>query len=225
MIELVVFDMAGTTVQDGQAVHIALQKALAEFDINISIEEANAVMGIPKPIAIEKIIQQKMVLSPEYTTDLIGAIHEVFVREMLMSYQSSKELCEKSHATEIFRSLRNLGIKVFLDTGFSREIANTLIDKLEWKDEIDGSITSDEVERGRPFPDMIFKAMELAGVKEPQKVAKVGDTDVDIQQGLAADCQFVIGITTGAFSKDELAKENPTHLIENLNELMGIISK
>lgn len=216
--------MAGTTVQDGQSVHLALQKALTCYEIDITLEEANVVMGIPKPIAIERIITQKTAAPREYIAELVDAVHRTFIQEMLTVYQENKELCEKPLATEVFRTLRQQGVKVFLDTGFSREIADTLIEKLHWQNEIDGSITSDEVAKGRPFPDMIFRAMELAGVANAQKTAKVGDTDVDIQQGLAAGCRFVVGITTGAFSAEELKKEHPTHLIAELKEVLRIIA-
>src|SRR5262249_32592427 len=51
--ELVVFDMAGTTVYDGDAVHQCLADALFNVArLRVSRDQVNSVMGIPKPLAI-----------------------------------------------------------------------------------------------------------------------------------------------------------------------------
>jgi phosphoglycolate phosphatase-like HAD superfamily hydrolase len=79
------------------------------------------------------------------------------------------------------------------------------------------------VERGRPFPDLIFRATELTHIKDAKNVAKVGDTASDMQEGNAAGCGLVVGVTTGAFSRKDLEMEKHTHLIENVQELLEIL--
>jgi len=61
--------------------------------------------------------------------------------------------------------------------------------------------------------------MQLTGVTDAAKVAKVGDTGSDMQEGKSAGCGWVIGITSGAFRREELQSENPTHLIDSIPEL------
>src|SRR5437763_1224726 len=51
-IDLVVFDVAGTTVYDGDAVHACLGGALLDAGVTATRDQINAVMGTPKPIAI-----------------------------------------------------------------------------------------------------------------------------------------------------------------------------
>ncbi len=53
-IELVVFDLAGTTVDDGDAVNRCLRATLAAAGFEASSEEVNNVMGLPKPEAIRQ---------------------------------------------------------------------------------------------------------------------------------------------------------------------------
>ena len=65
--------------------------------------------------------------------------------------------------------------------------------------------------------------MDIAGIDIPDEVAKVGDTASDLLEGTAAGCKYVIGITSGAFSKEELEKEPHTHLIVHLNEILTIL--
>ncbi len=48
-IELVVFDMAGTTVNDDDSVNRCLRSSLAAAGLSVTAAQVNAVMGLPKP--------------------------------------------------------------------------------------------------------------------------------------------------------------------------------
>lgn len=224
-IELVVFDLAGTTVKDNKDVHRILQKALAHHGVEISIEDANAVMGIPKPVAIRELLGKRAHGNQPITDDWINQIHMLFVDLMIEFYKKDPSVGEKAGVYNTFKKLKQNKLKVVVDTGFDRRITDPLLERLGWKKEnlIDASVTSDEVEHGRPFPDLIYKAMELTNITDPKNVAKVGDTASDMQEGNAAGCGLVIGVTTGAFSKKELQREKHTHLIENVQEILEIL--
>ncbi len=224
-IELVVFDLAGTTVKDNKDVHRVLQRALAGFDVSISIEDANAVMGIPKPVAIRALLEQRYHGSLPITENWISEIHEAFVDSMISFYKNDPGVGEKIGVSETFRKLKENKLKVVVDTGFDRQIVDALLARLGWVENnlIDASVASDEVAKGRPHPDLIFKAMQLTGVSDARCVTKVGDTVSDLQEGTAAGCGLVIGITTGAFSEEELRKENHTHLIKDIPALLEIL--
>lgn len=221
-IKLVVFDMAGTTVAGHHEVHYALQQALAHEGHEISYEEANAVMGYPKPVAIWQLLE-KHGASARATDDYVDQIHQDFVRRMVDHYANSAGVSGKEGVQRTWSALRQRGIRIALDTGFSRPIADAIINRLGWREIIDASVTSDEVERGRPHPDMIFRAMERTGVSDVRAVMKVGDTASDLQQGTEAGCTYVVGVTSGAYSAEELAREPHTHLIEQLPELLAIL--
>jgi phosphonatase-like hydrolase len=224
-ISLVVFDMAGTTVEDNDNVAEVLQQSMAAFGYDVTIDEINVVMGYPKPVAIRELLQQYAGEAIAADENYVNEIHSRFADEMVRYYQQDEHIREKTGATEVFRKLRAQGIKVALDTGFSRNIANTIFDRLGWEkgEHFDYSITSDEVANGRPYPDMIFKAMELANVASAQEIAKVGDTLSDLQEGNAAGCRYVIGITTGSYSHQELEQEKHTHLAGSLQEVADIL--
>jgi phosphonatase-like hydrolase len=225
-IELVVFDLAGTTVKDNKDVHRVLQHALARHGVEISIHDANQVMGIPKPVAIRQLLEKRYQGDVPVTDKRIEEIHHDFVKEMIRFYNEDSSVGEKDGVSETFKALKTLGIKVAVDTGFDRPITAPLLDRLGWTKQnlIDCSVTSDEVERGRPFPDLIVRAMELTGVKDASRVAKVGDTISDLEEGNSAGCGLVVGVTTGAFSHDELSKSKHSHLIERIPQLLDILS-
>ena len=65
--------------------------------------------------------------------------------------------------------------------------------------------------------------MEITGVSDVKKVVKVGDTAVDLQEGTNAGCGYVIGVTTGAYTKAELQTYPHTHLISDLAQLCKLL--
>ncbi len=225
-IELVVFDMAGTTVEDNDNVHEALINAFKRYDFSILREDANKVMGYPKPVAINQLLKDEFGIKGAKLKPLVDKIHTAFVEEMINFYKTNAGVKAKANAEATFSKLKEKGIKVGIDTGFSRDIADTIIERLGWKKNklIDFSVTSDEVKNGRPFPDLIFEAMKISGVKSADKIAKIGDTLSDLQEGNAAGCKYVIGITTGAYTRNELAKEKHTHLVDDLLEVVAIVA-
>lgn len=217
--QLAVFDLAGTTVLDEKYVHRVLQKTMAGHGVTITIEEANAVMGIPKPIAMRQLLQDKG-LEPKPAW--INQMHLEFVENMRHFYLTEPNVREIAGASAVFRALHAAGTKVFVDTGFDRAITDPLLERMSWSGLVDGSVTSDEVAQGRPFADLILRAMELAGVSEAARVMKVGDTPSDLQEGKAAGCGWIIGIT-GNFTREALGREPYTHIIDRLDEIPKLL--
>jgi phosphonatase-like hydrolase len=224
-IKLVVFDMAGTTVEDKDNVHEALINGFKKCNYAIDREDANTVMGIPKPVAIRTLLEKKFKVIDK-REELVEKIHQTFVDEMISFYKTDPSVKPTKNAEATFAALRVKGILVGIDTGFSRDIADAIFERLKWKENklIDLSVTSDEVANGRPFPDMIYKAMEITGIKTADEVAKVGDTVFDLKEGSSAGCKYVIGITTGAYTRAELLPEKHTHLIDDLLEVVNIVT-
>lgn len=218
--------MAGTTVEDSNNVHNALVQGFKEHDYTITIADANRVMGIPKPVAIRTLLEENFGLK-ENTDELVNRIHEAFKNAMLHFYETDPSVKAKTNAEATFEALRNKGILVGIDTGFSRDIADTIFERLQWKAKgvFDYSVTSDEVAQGRPHPDMILKAMKDLNISSAEEVAKVGDTASDLHEGTSAGCKYVIGITTGAFKEEELAAEPHTHLVSDLLQVVDIVTQ
>ncbi len=102
-----------------------------------------------------------------------------------------------------------------------------IVARFQWIDRglVDDFIASDEVQQGRPFADMIKTLKIRNGFSDDAVVMKVGDTVVDILEGKNAGCKYVIAVTTGAASKDELEAHNPTHIINRLSEIPAILGQ
>jgi 2-aminoethylphosphonate-pyruvate transaminase len=221
-VDLVVFDMAGTTVHDSDAVHRCLASAVAIAGALPSRAAINGVMGVPKPIAIASLLLGHRGVPPEPAE--VERIYAEFELKMIEHYRTSPDVRETDGTTDVFRWLRKGGCVVALDTGFARAITDVIVERLGWsRNLVDLTVSSDEVSRGRPHPDMVYQAMQRAGVKDPARVAKVGDTPADLIEGTAAGCRFVIGVTTGSHTREELAAHPHTHLIATLGEIPAIL--
>jgi phosphonatase-like hydrolase len=222
-VELVVFDMAGTTVKDKNYVGIAFQGALKSNGYTVDLSAINPLMGYKKPVAIRMILEKHLVDPSEITEELIATIHSEFVRLMIDFYKTTDEIAPLPTVEDTFANLRSNGFKIALNTGFSRDIAEVIVGRLGWEDTVDCLVASDDVAHGRPYPDMIQKIMQELNIDSAEKVAKVGDTEVDINEGFNTGCKYVIGVTTGAFTRGELEPYKPTHIVDSLAEVLEIV--
>jgi phosphonatase-like hydrolase len=226
-LQLAVFDMAGTTVVDRDGVNSCFRAALEEAGLRISATEVNAVMGLPKAEAVRRLIERSALR--DQLIDQVEPIHRAFVARMIRFYETDPDLCEFPGTSETFEVLHKGGVKVALNTGFSRNIAQVIIDRLGWARNglIDASIASDEVTHGRPHPDMIKNLMKRLGVDDPLRVAKIGDTPVDLEEGKNAGCGWLIGVTSGSHTREQLQNSPHTHLIDSVADLpraLGLVS-
>ncbi|BAU53809.1 HAD hydrolase-like protein [Mucilaginibacter gotjawali] len=226
-IKLVVFDIAGTTVKDDHNVSKAFQAALKKYQYDVPLERINPLMGYEKNEAITQMLQLHETDKEKITGSLVDAIHREFVKQMIHFYQFEPGIAPLPNVEETFAELHRMGIKIGINTGFSRDIADTIVERLQWieKGLIDEVIGSDEVELGRPHPFMIRKIMKDCAITDPLEVMKVGDTEVDVREGQNAGCHYVIGVTTGIFTREELEIYNPTHIIDDIAQVIGIINQ
>ena len=224
-IELVVFDIAGTTVRDTGNVAAAFIAAFRDFGFDMPINEVKKVMGFRKLDAITLLLGK---FAPDKKDDeiLIDRIHIRFIDTMIAFYRDDKDLAPFPNAETVFSLLQHQGIKVALNTGFTRSITDTILHRLRWDNRsplIDRTICSDEVRYGRPHPDMIKTLITDLGISDPERVLKVGDTEVDVQEGRNAGCGIVVSVTTGAYTRKQLEGYDPDFIIDDLRELLSIV--
>jgi phosphonatase-like hydrolase len=225
IIELVVFDIAGTTVEDKGNINDVFRKAFLNAGIeNVDAADVDDVMGYRKKEAIE-IIVEKYKPGYENNNEFIDSIHNDFTEQMVAFYETCEELVALPFAEKVFHELRENKVKVALNTGFTRVITVPILKRLGWDKAsfIDEVICSDEVPEGRPHPFMIEKLMQKLNINFAEDVAKVGDTKVDIEEGRNAGCGIVVGVTTGAYTKEQLIKYQPDYIIDSLELLPSLI--
>jgi len=225
-VEMIVFDMAGTTIKDNHEVEDCFFEAVNKTGLITTHDEINSLMGWSKLAVFQKLWKnQSPNASEKKLYEHIDQSYSVF-REILESHYRNSEILPTEGCLEIFEFLIRQDIKIALTTGFYRKVTDIILQKLGWNESvnknhtttkiINASISSDEVIAGRPAPFMIFRAMELCNVTDVRRIIKIGDTPSDLLEGKNAGCKYSFGITNGTHTKEELEKFENNGLVENL---------
>lgn len=231
-IQLVVFDMAGTTVRDDGEVERCFAEAAEATGLLIDRDRIIAMMGWSKKLVFETLWAEQL-----------GVDHPDYENQVETSFAQFKLLLEEHYRTqpvyptegclELFAWLKSQGIKIALTTGFYREVTNIILHRLGWDAGLDQdyvgsadsviqiSVTPSEIDQqeGRPAPFMIQKAMYRLGIIDSKTVINVGDTPSDLASGINANCLYSIGVTNGSHTREQLSHYPNQGLFNSLVEL------
>ncbi|WP_193107086.1 HAD family hydrolase [Brachybacterium sp. FME24] len=202
-LQLAVFDMAGTTIDDRHEVYRVLRESVEREGARFDDATFQQWMGTEKRAAIRNLLALGGV---EARDELVDSAFAWFLEELTRTYTQNPPI-PLPGIEEALRSLRARGIALGLTTGFSRDIADLILGRLGWgvgessgtdpsEPMVDVVVCGDEVPEGRPAPFMIQEVMRRTGVTEPARVASVGDTAVDVESAQRAGVTAV-GVLTG----------------------------
>ncbi|TDN40573.1 HAD family hydrolase [Hymenobacter sp. UV11] len=230
--QLIVFDMAGTTVRDQHEVEACFAQAAAATGLHASAARILAVQGQAKRFVFELLWREQLGADAPAAelTARVDHSYQVF-RQVLEAHYRTAEVQHTEGCLELFAFLKSKGIRIALTTGFYREVTNLILRRLGWHAGLDAqhrgstdsvidlSIASDEVAEGRPAPFMIQRAMHTFGITDPRRVWNVGDTPSDLESGRRAGCARSLGLTNGTHSAQQLAAYPHDGLLASLTEL------
>jgi phosphonatase-like hydrolase len=209
-IKLVVFDMAGTTVDDEvDGLPLVLKSyddALRSHGVEVPMEVLNAQRG-----------RDKWTVIKELGGDKAEAIYSAFIGVLSQNITKVREV---ERTAETFRFLREHGVRVVASTGFPVEIAEPMIEHLGWlrNELIDGWVCSEQVGASRPDPAMITSSMKKYGVSDPRAVMKVDDTVKGIEEGVNAGV-YTVGVLTGTQSIQQLSAAGPDTILRSVAQI------
>jgi len=217
---MVAFDVAGTTLNDDGIVITAFKNAFEATQPDLWPSKGE----IWTQYAIDTMGQSKI----HVFTELLGDAQKAYQANLAFEESYISEIAEIGAtpiigAEELFSELRKQGIAVVLTTGFSRSTLDVLLGTLNWRDLIDLSVTPSEVERGRPFPDMLNFAAKQLMISAPENIMVVGDTAADMQAGIAFRAGHVVGVLSGAHDRETLHNAGATQIINSVANLPSLI--
>lgn len=236
-LRLVVFDMAGTTIQDKKEVETCFAQACKLTHLEVSDERILALQGYSKIHVFKLLWGERLGDTHPELKEKSNQSYQVFT-EILEKHYQENDILPTDGCLEILSFLRENNIKIALTTGFYRKVTNMILQKVGWlngldenhinssgESMIDMSIASDEVEKGRPEPFMIQKAMKTFGIKDPKEVINIGDTPSDLQSGVRAGCRLSLGLTNGTHTHDQLKIYRNDGLLPSLHHLKPLIEE
>ena len=218
-IALVVFDMAGTTIEDAGQVPDAFTTVLRRHGIEITADALRAVRGASKRDAIRHFV------TTHHTSGIEALTDRIFndFRDYLAQLFQAGGVKPVAGATDTFAWLHERGIRIALNTGFDRLTTNLILETVGWQTGVVDAVTcGDEVALGRPAPYLIFRSMEKTSVTSVHQVMCVGDTVLDLQAGHNAGVRCIVGVMSGAHAKAQLETAPHTHLIQSVAALSSI---
>ncbi|MCL6671712.1 HAD family hydrolase [Streptomyces panaciradicis] len=126
-------------------------------------------------------------------------------------------------AGRLLRRLDHDGWQVVLATSASGPELSALRRAISADDAITATASADDVEEGKPAPEPVEHALELAGVP-PERAVFVGDTVWDMRAGSRAGVRCV-GVLCGGIPRHDLEEagaeavyDDPAHLLASLKD-------
>ena len=162
-IEAVVFDMDGVLV-DTEHLWDEVREALTEeWGGRYTPEAQEAMMGMSSP-EWSRYLHETVGLS-----EPPDVINEEVVRRMLARYET--DLPVVPGAIEAVRRLAEDGLGLAVASSSNRELIDAVLRRLELTEQFDVTVSSEEVARGKPAPDVYVEAASRLGVDLSRCVA------------------------------------------------------
>ena len=226
-IQLAMFDMAGTTVNDKVDGHplmvVSMMRAFAKHGIELVPDVINKHRGKQKSEAIQTLLREVAELSPADAERVGDSVYRDFLHELESNLSSISEI---DGATELFRYLKSKDIYVGVGSGFPMQVVQAIVSQLGWLEKglLDYVGSAEQIGVGRPNPKMIHDAMRRFSVTDGQKVVKIGDTVVDVQEGKNAGA-WTVAVLTGSQTEAQLRAAAPDYILSSIRELRTLIPR
>ena len=207
-------DMAGTTVQDDGVVLAAFGDALDVISVTGTSERIDALAYVIETMGQSKIDVFTALFGETRAIDANRAFEAAYVERI------ERDGVAPIPGTEaLFSVLTEEGVALGLTTGFSPRTRQALLRALGWDERISVAISPNDAGRGRPYPDMVLLAAKQLGIADLSSVVVVGDTQSDIQAGIAAGAGWVVGVESGTDTAERLIAAGATHVVATIADL------
>lgn len=213
-IRLIIFDFDGTLGDTRRNIVTTMQMTIAELHLpNRSEEECAATIGLPLAECFKT-------LFPDIQEELIPRCAETYRRffnENLKTIQPEAF----PGVVETLSILHQNGFTLTIASSRSRNSLMELTRNMGIADYISYILGADDVKEAKPKPEPVLKT--LADMHfNAEEILVVGDMAVDIQMGANAGTK-TCGVTWGNGTKDELVQAGADYIIDNIEELIGIV--
>jgi phosphonatase-like hydrolase len=221
-LELVVLDMAGTTVLDDGVVEQAFQRAAERTGVADRMPWAEALdyvrvtMGQSKIDVFTHLAAGDVAAAARATAAFEGAYAEIV---------EEQGVAEIPGAGDAIQSLKDAGLRVVLTTGFAPVTRDALLDGLGWHELVDLALSPVDAGRGRPAPDLVLAALLRTQTSSVAAVAVAGDTVSDVESGRRAGAGFVAGVLTGAHDRVALDAAGADAVLRDVTGLRGALAE
>jgi phosphonoacetaldehyde hydrolase len=252
-LQAAILDWAGTVVDFGSFAPTQIfVEAFAEFDVQVSIEEARGPMGMGKWDHIRTLCDQPQI-AERYrkafgrtpTDDDVTAIYERFMPLQIEKIATHSALIPG--ALDTLTGLRREGLKIGSCSGYPAVVMKKVVELAAKNGYVaDHVVATDEVPNGRPWPAQALANVIALGIDDVAACVKVDDTVPGILEGRRAGMWTVALVCSGnalgltyeqyqALAPQKLEAERqrihamfegsrPHYLVDTINNLPDVIA-
>lgn len=208
MIRAAIFDLDGTLVQTEKLKALSYARAIQELcPKSVSLEEGQeafkAVVGLSREEVVTTLVERfdledkAKALLNEYQAQapwqaFVG-LRLRYYHEMLADPQILRDN-QWAHNVEILKLARQNGCSTALATMSHAEQVDFVLDAIELRQEFDLVLSRDDVEHGKPDPEIYLLAAEILKI-EPQDCFVLEDPPAGVQAALSAG-MHVVAVST-----------------------------
>ena len=208
---VVLFDLDGTLIDSGPMI-VASMKHAAATVLGRDIPEEVLVSAIGGP----GLVAQMHALDAARADELVAAYraHNVPLHDELEAFWE---------VVEVLPRLRAEGRRLGIVTAKHRATVQLAFDRLpELERNFDVLVTSEDTERQKPHPEPLLLALSELEAR-PDEAAYVGDSPFDIRAAKATGMHAVAVAWGGIHGPEALLATEPDALVENAEELLGVL--
>jgi len=252
-LQAAILDWAGTVVDFGSFAPTQIfVEAFAEFDVQVSIEEARGPMGMGKWDHIRTLCnvpdiaeRYRKVFGRTPTDDDVTALYNRFMPLQIEKIAVHSALIPG--ALDTLTRLRQDGLKIGSCSGYPKVVMDKVVELAAQNGYVaDHVVATDETPNGRPWPAQALANVIALGIDDVAACVKVDDTVPGILEGRRAGMWTVALVCSGnalgltwegfrALSAEQLESERqrihalfagsrPHYLIDTINELPEVIA-
>jgi len=215
-IKAVIFDMDGTLLDTLDTIVESIKILAKRFNYDdIEAEKARDLVGRPAEYIISVIFNTR-------DTALIQEIKSAWIELFLDMIIKEKRARLFPDTINTLNWLKTTGMKIGIGSSLPRILIKACIETFGIVNFIDAYTGGDEVEKGKPEPDIFLKTAERLKVK-PSEAVIVGDTLYDIEAGLKGG--FITVLVDYYDRHDPEAIDiKPHYYVKGISELKYILT-
>lgn len=211
MIKCIVFDLDGTLVKSHKTIYKTTIKALKKLNLSTTLDEDKFYSLLGHHFA--DIFSECNIDVPD-----VDYFIEVY-KEMYFDYIDDSKMYD--NAFLLFEELKLRGIKLGLLTTKGQDQAEKISNHFKFEKYLNVIEGRKNGIAFKPAPDQLLKICAELNI-DPKDTLMVGDTELDILCGKSAGAK-TCAVSFGYREIEELKKNSPDYLIDNLKEILTII--
>lgn len=183
MVSGIIFDMDGILIDSERQSNEGWLWAAGQFGVDMPMWLIDSFKGAPAELCCKFFDDYYKGVIDYWEAKELRTQHVYKIRE-------TEGIPVKKGVKDIFEYIRNNGLKCAVATSTRRESAEKTLHEIGVWDYLDAVVYGDEVERGKPEPDIFLRAAKAIGVNPSEEVV-VEDSINGIKAGYAADMRVV----------------------------------